>query len=125
MRVATAVSPKKGVKPAPASVTKHSDAFLKKMYETLNSMLKSTEASAAGYRNSLQETSDQPNEEGVHLLKEELETLLSRDLNRMGDIKAAIFRIQNGTYGICELTGMLISTDRLKALPTATTNIVR
>ncbi len=124
MRV-TSVSRRKEAQPAPASIIKHSNAFLKKMHEVLNRRLESTEATVASYRISLQEISDQRNEEGVHLLKEELEALLSHELNKMGDIKAAIFRIQNGTYGICELTGMLISADRLKALPTATTNIIR
>ena len=125
MRVATAVSPKKGSKPASENATKHPDAFLEKMHSVLYSMLKSTEASVAGYRKSLEETSSQPNEEGTHFLKEELQGFLRRDSSKLKEIQDAIYRIRNGTYGICETTGMLISAERLKVLPTATTNVIR
>ncbi|MCD8502485.1 MAG: TraR/DksA C4-type zinc finger protein [Bacillaceae bacterium] len=37
------------------------------------------------------------------------------------DVKAAIHRIENGTYGICEVTGKTIPIERLEALPTART----
>lgn len=35
------------------------------------------------------------------------------------DIEAAIERIQNGTYGVCELSGEPIETERLEAVPWA------
>lgn len=35
------------------------------------------------------------------------------------DIDLALYKIGEGTYGICEKCGKTISSDRLKALPTA------
>lgn len=40
---------------------------------------------------------------------------------RLNEIKAAIQRIENGTYGVCEASQCKIEKDRLKADPTATT----
>jgi RNA polymerase-binding transcription factor DksA len=40
---------------------------------------------------------------------------------RLKELQRAQVRIENGTYGICRKTGNLISEERLKALPTATT----
>ena len=35
------------------------------------------------------------------------------------EIEAALERIEDGTYGICEKTGQRINVERLKAIPTA------
>lgn len=37
------------------------------------------------------------------------------------DVKAALSRIENGTYGVCEVTGKQIPIERLEAMPTART----
>ena len=42
-----------------------------------------------------------------------------RLMAELAEIDAAITRIQRGTYGICELTGEVISEARLEAIPTA------
>lgn len=39
------------------------------------------------------------------------------------DVIAALERIENGTYGICEVSGQPIPMERLEALPTARTTI--
>ncbi len=39
------------------------------------------------------------------------------------DLKRALIRIDNKTYGICRETGKLISKDRLRAVPHATLSI--
>jgi DnaK suppressor protein len=39
------------------------------------------------------------------------------------EIDEALLRIEDGTYGICELTGEEISLERLRALPTARLSI--
>lgn len=41
----------------------------------------------------------------------------------LAEIEAALTRIDNGTYGIDEVTGDPIDPDRLDAIPTARTNI--
>ena len=43
-----------------------------------------------------------------------------RDGNLIVKIKAALERIEEGTYGICENCGEKISTERLKARPVTT-----
>lgn len=42
---------------------------------------------------------------------------------RQKELKRALLRIENGTYGIDEKTGELIDERRLKALPTAKTGM--
>lgn len=117
------VSRKKEAQPAPAPVTKHSDAFLKKMEGILQGLEKRTESIVKGYEQSLAETSNDPNEEGVQALKEGIETLLAHERRNLNDIRNAIVRIKNKTYGICQKSGKLIPAKRMKAAPTATTNI--
>ncbi|MES2569056.1 MAG: TraR/DksA C4-type zinc finger protein [Verrucomicrobiota bacterium] len=39
------------------------------------------------------------------------------DQEILGEVYAAISRIENGTYGICELTGRPIPEERLEAIP--------
>lgn len=38
-------------------------------------------------------------------------------------LEAALLRIQNGTYGICSVTGKLIPKERLRAVPHTTKSI--
>jgi DnaK suppressor protein len=44
----------------------------------------------------------------------------SRDDKYLKQIEAAIERVDNGTYGICRVTGKVISKERLEAVPTTT-----
>jgi len=46
-------------------------------------------------------------------------SLLSSGQNVLYEITEAIKRIENGTYGICEVTGKSIPRERLKAVPWA------
>ena len=39
------------------------------------------------------------------------------------DLKNALQRIENGTYGVCRVTGKLIQKERLKLVPHATLSI--
>lgn len=50
-----------------------------------------------------------------------MDSMVTRLKRKNKKLKAALARIENGTYGICKKTGKLISEKRLKALPTATT----
>jgi DnaK suppressor protein len=45
--------------------------------------------------------------------------LVEKDRNLLREINAALAKIQNGTYGICEGTGKPISRPRLEAQPWA------
>lgn len=44
----------------------------------------------------------------------------SRDDKYLKQIEAALERVENGTFGICRVTGKLISKERLEAVPTTT-----
>src|SRR2546423_13928499 len=44
-------------------------------------------------------------------------SMLSSDQNALYEIEQAINRIENGTYGKCELTGQSIEPERLSAIP--------
>ena len=43
--------------------------------------------------------------------------------DELAELQAALARIDNGTYGIDEVTGEPIDPERLEALPTARTNV--
>ncbi len=47
----------------------------------------------------------------------------ARDEKYIKQIDEALERIENGTYGICRMTGKLISKERLKAVPTTTISV--
>jgi RNA polymerase-binding transcription factor DksA len=49
--------------------------------------------------------------------REFVRALLARESNALGEINAALRRIADGTYGICERSGRLIDPRRLRALP--------
>jgi len=55
--------------------------------------------------------------------KEEIAKLAQRQLRFINDLKAALVRIENKTYGICRETGKLISKERLIAVPHTTLSI--
>jgi len=52
--------------------------------------------------------------------KEENSRLAARQQKFINNLENALVRIQNGTYGICRVTGKLISAERLRSVPHAT-----
>ena len=63
-------------------------------------------------------------EEGsATLSKEENMKLAMRQEKFINNLKNALIRIQNKSYGVCRVTGKLISKDRLKLVPHATLSI--
>ncbi|QCK13840.1 TraR/DksA family transcriptional regulator [Mangrovivirga cuniculi] len=55
--------------------------------------------------------------------KEQLSQLAARQQKFINNLENAMIRIKNGTYGICSVTGKLISKDRLRAVPHTTLSI--
>ena len=55
--------------------------------------------------------------------KENLSQLAARQLKYTTNLENALVRIKNGTYGICSVTGKLISKERLIAVPHTTQSI--
>ncbi len=63
-------------------------------------------------------------EEGYQVLsKEENSRLAARQQKFINSLENALIRIENKTYGICRVTGKLISKERLKIVPHATLSI--
>ena len=63
-------------------------------------------------------------EEGSETMSKEANTQLAiRQEKFIRDLKNALIRIENKTYGVCRVTGNLISPERLKLVPHATLSI--
>ncbi len=63
-------------------------------------------------------------EEGQQVLsKEENSRMAARQQRFITNLENALVRIQNKTYGICRVSGKLISKERLRAVPHATLSI--
>ena len=63
-------------------------------------------------------------EEGAETLSKEQNAILAgRQEKFIRDLKHALIRIENKTYGICRVTVKLIDKERLKAVPHATLSI--
>ena len=63
-------------------------------------------------------------EEGSETMSKEANSQLAiRQEKFIRDLKNALIRIENKTYGICKVTGKLINKERLKIVPHATMSI--
>ena len=63
-------------------------------------------------------------EEGAETLSKEQNSILAgRQEKFIRDLKHALIRIENKTYGVCRVTGKLILKERLMAVPHATLSI--
>ena len=63
-------------------------------------------------------------DEGSHVMSKEANSQLAiRQEKFIRDLKNALIRIQNKTYGICRVTGKLINKKRLELVPHATLSI--
>ena len=55
--------------------------------------------------------------------KENLTQLAGRLKKFINNLEAAMVRVENGTYGVCKVTGKLIPKERLRAVPHTTMSI--
>lgn len=63
-------------------------------------------------------------EEGSESMSKEANSQLAiRQEKFIRDLKNALFRVENRTYGLCKVTGKLISKERLRIVPHATMSI--
>jgi RNA polymerase-binding transcription factor DksA len=63
-------------------------------------------------------------EEGSEIMSKEANSQLAiRQEKFIRDLKNALFRVESKTYGICKVTGKLISKERLMVVPHATMSI--
>jgi RNA polymerase-binding transcription factor DksA len=127
-------------KPAKASTvpdnkTRYSDEELKEFETLINGKLEK----ARDEFKILKETLNRNNDEGTDSTsggntkvledgaetaeKENMSQLAARQLKYITNLENALVRIKNGTYGICSVTGKLISKERLIAVPHTTQSI--
>ena len=116
---------------AEESKTKFSDAelaefkaiILKKIEKAEQDLDMLREQFANDKNNGTDDTSPQFKsfEEGSSVMsKERNSQLATRQDKFIRDLKNALIRIENKTYGICRVTGKLINAERLKLVPHAT-----
>lgn len=110
---------------SPEELQEFKELILKKIEEAKRNLQMQLQA-MAGNENEANDTAPtfKNLEEGSNvLLKEENARLAARQQRFIRDLEAALIRIENGTYGICRVTGKLIPKERLMIVPHATTSI--
>lgn len=102
------------------------DLITKKLEEARAGLKTLTEAYTTQNANDTNDTSPSFKilEEGSQVLsKEENSQLAARQQKFIRDLENALIRIENKSYGICRVTGKLISKERLRSVPHATMSI--
>ena len=110
---------------SPEELQEFKELILKKIEEAKRNLELQLQA-MAGNENEANDTAPtfKTLEEGSNVLsKEENARLAARQQRFIRDLEAALIRIENGTYGICRITGKLIPKERLMIVPHATTSI--
>lgn len=113
---------------------RYSKSELVEFEELLNSKLERAKKELDSYRKALSKKDDSGTESTTgsrHSLengsdtaeKESLQQLASRQDKYIINLNNAMIRIKNGTYGVCSVTGKLISKERLRAVPHTTQSI--
>ena len=110
--------------------TRYSDEELAVFEKLIDDKLSAAREQLEFYRTQLQELADNPDskirglDDGVSTVEtERLTTLAGRQGKLIQHLENAKIRIKNKVYGICRVSGKLISKERLMAVPHATLSI--
>ena len=114
--------------------TRYSDSNLAEFKEIILKKIEKAQADLdlikSAYMNDLNNGTDDTSptfkafEEGSESMSKEANSQLAiRQEKFIRDLKNALFRVENKTYGLCKVTGKLISKERLKIVPHATMSI--
>jgi RNA polymerase-binding protein DksA len=114
--------------------TRYSDEELKEFEELINEKLEKAKAEFKILKGTLNKSNDEGTdstsgntkvlEDGADTAeKENLSQLAARQQKFINNLENALIRIKNGTYGVCSVTGKLISKERLRAVPHTTQSI--
>ena len=114
--------------------TRYSDADLAEFKEIIvnkiNKAQNDLDLIKSAYMNDLNNGTDDTSptfkafEEGSETMSKEANSQLAiRQEKFIRDLKNALFRVENKTYGTCKVTGKLISKERLRVVPHATMSI--
>ncbi len=113
---------------------KYSDAELQEFREIIEAKIakaqEDLELIQSSYKNDSNNGTDDTSptfkafEEGSETMSKEANVQLAiRQEKFIRDLKNALLRIENKTYGVCRVTGKLIQKERLKLVPHATLSI--
>lgn len=109
-----------------ADLAEFKEIILKKIEKAQNDL----ELIKSAYMNDLNNGTDDTSptfkafEEGSETMSKEANSQLAiRQEKFLRDLKNALFRVENKTYGVCRVTGKLITKERLKLVPHATMSI--
>lgn len=127
------IAPKKSAAPVD-NRTRYPDAELKEFKVLINKKLEEATRDYELLKNTLSHKDDHGTddtsptfkllEDGSDVLsKEETAHLAARQEKYIQNLKNALIRIENKTYGICRVTGKLIPKERLRSVPHATLSI--
>ena len=110
--------------------TRYGDEELKEFEEIIDKKLEKSRNELSFYLKQITELADNPDskfkglDDGLGTAENErLTTLAARVQKHMQHLENAKIRIKNKVYGICRVTGKLISKERLRAVPHATLSI--
>jgi DnaK suppressor protein len=114
--------------------TRYSDADLAEFKDLIIKKINKAQADLdlikSAYMNDLNNGTDDTSptfkafEEGSETMSKEANSQLAiRQEKFIRDLKNALFRVENKTYGTCKVTGKLISKERLLIVPHATMSI--
>tara|TARA_R110002050_G_scaffold18463_1_gene53976 strand:+ start:501 stop:884 length:384 start_codon:yes stop_codon:yes gene_type:complete len=114
--------------------TRYSDAELEEFRTLLNDKIRKAleqlELIQSSYKNDSNNGTDDTSptfkafDEGSEVMSKEANSQLAiRQEKFIRDLKNALVRIENKTYGVCRVTGKLINKERLKLVPHATLSI--
>lgn len=119
----------------PEDKTRYTEEELKEFEELINGKLEKAREEYRILKDTLNRTNDEGTdstsggntkvlEDGAETAeKENLSQLAARQQKYITNLENALVRIKNGTYGICSVTGKLISKERLIAVPHTTQSI--
>ncbi|MFD3448690.1 yteA family sporulation protein [Microbacteriaceae bacterium 4G12] len=112
---------------SPQQLAQFKSVLMKNKQELEESIQRHESYDRASERESVGELSsydNHPADLGTELYEREKDFgLLELAHKQLADIHHALEKMENGTYGICEVSGQEIPFERLEAMPTATTRI--
>lgn len=117
-----------------ANTVRYSDKELQEFKKLIEQKIEQAQKDLELLRNAYQNGADNSTddtaptfkafEEGSETMSKEANmALANRQEKFIRDLKNALIRIENKTYGVCRVTGKLIDKERLKLVPHATMSI--
>ena len=122
------------VKPKKINKTRYNDKELAEFKEIIDKKLEESKKELKYFQGAIMHFNEQSTDDtvstfksfedsAIHQEKEYLHQMAERQRQYIDNLEKALIRIVNKSYGICRVTGKLISKERLKSVPHATLSI--